>query len=99
MIPVNIQSQVKGKSDTTKVKKKRDALALEPGRKIPLKTDEGTWMSLDISPDGQTIAYPPTAVALKTFGSLIFKAESHVKLPMTKQTISNRQTEAWTVNT
>ena len=47
------------KADTTKKekpKKKRD-LPLEVGRRIPIKTDEGTWMSLDVSPDGKTIAF------------------------------------------
>ena len=28
-----------------------------PVRQIPIEVDEGTWMSLDISPDGQTIAF------------------------------------------
>jgi Tol biopolymer transport system component len=47
------------KADSTKKekpKKKRD-LPLEVGRRIPIKTDEGTWMSLDVSPDGKTIAF------------------------------------------
>jgi imidazolonepropionase-like amidohydrolase/Tol biopolymer transport system component len=47
------------KTDTTKKekpKKKRD-LPLEVGRIIPIKTNEGTWMSLDVSPDGKTIAF------------------------------------------
>ncbi|MFY8036531.1 MAG: amidohydrolase family protein [Cyclobacteriaceae bacterium] len=39
-----------------KPKKKRD-LPLEVGRRIPIKTTEGTWMSLDVSPDGKTIAF------------------------------------------
>lgn len=47
------------KADTTKKekpKKKKD-LPLEIGRRIAIKTDEGTWMSLDVSPDGKTIAF------------------------------------------
>jgi Tol biopolymer transport system component len=32
-------------------------LPLKPKRKIPLKTSEGTWTSLDISPDGKTIIF------------------------------------------
>ena len=49
----------KAKTDTAKVedKTKKKGLALKPGRKIRLKTTEGTWMSLDISPDGKTIAF------------------------------------------
>ena len=48
------------RQDTAKAATKADAkkpLPLEPGRKIPLKTDEGTWMSLDVSPDGKQIAF------------------------------------------
>jgi Tol biopolymer transport system component/imidazolonepropionase-like amidohydrolase len=47
------------KPDSTKKekqKKKKD-LPLEVGRRIPIKTNEGTWMSLDVSPDGKTIAF------------------------------------------
>lgn len=32
-------------------------LPLKPKRKIPLHTTEGTWTSLDISPDGKTIIF------------------------------------------
>jgi Tol biopolymer transport system component/imidazolonepropionase-like amidohydrolase len=32
-------------------------LPLKPGRKIEFDTDEGTWLSLDVSPDGQTIVF------------------------------------------
>lgn len=47
------------KTDTTKKEKseKKKDLPLEVGRKISIKTNEGTWMSLDISPDGKTIAF------------------------------------------
>jgi imidazolonepropionase-like amidohydrolase/Tol biopolymer transport system component len=47
------------KADSTKKekpKKKKD-LPLEVSRRIPIKTTEGTWMSLDVSPDGKTIAF------------------------------------------
>ena len=47
------------KTDSTKKekpKKKKD-LPLEVGRRIPVKTNEGTWMSLDVSTDGKTIAF------------------------------------------
>lgn len=46
--------------DTTKTpdkKKPKKALSLEPGRTLHLKTDEGTWLSLDVSPDGKTVAF------------------------------------------
>lgn len=47
------------KVDTTKTdtKKEKEGLPLEPGRKFHLKTDEGTWINLDVSPDGKTIAF------------------------------------------
>ena len=32
-------------------------LPLEPTRRLRLTTDEGTWMSLDVSPDGETIVF------------------------------------------
>ena len=47
------------KADSTKKeksKKKKD-LPLEIARRIPIKTNEGSWMSLDVSPDGKTIAF------------------------------------------
>ena len=32
-------------------------LPLKPAREVKFTTSEGTWMSVDISPDGQTIAF------------------------------------------
>ena len=32
-------------------------LSLDPARSIPIDTDEGSWLSLDVSPDGQTIVF------------------------------------------
>lgn len=54
-IPASAQEN-ETKQDSTK-KEKKEGLSLEPGRKIKLKTDEGTWMNLDVSPDGKTIAF------------------------------------------
>ena len=34
---------------------KKPDLELVPARSINLDTDEGTWISLDVSPDGRTI--------------------------------------------
>ncbi len=34
-----------------------EELPLKPGRKIEFDTDEGSWLSLDVSPDGQTIVF------------------------------------------
>ena len=43
-------------ADSTK-KKERKNLPLEPGRMLEMSTSEGSWMSLDVSPDGQTIVF------------------------------------------
>lgn len=44
------------KVDTAKTEKDKD-LPLESDRKVSLNTTEGTWMSVDVSPDGETIAF------------------------------------------
>ena len=38
-------------------KKKDEELPIKPTETIEFTTDEGTWMSLDVSPDGQTIVF------------------------------------------
>ena len=38
-------------------KDEKKGLPLKPARKIEFTTDEGTWLSLDVSPDGKTIAF------------------------------------------
>ena len=38
-------------------KKATKELPLEPERKISFTTDKGTWISLDVSPDGKTIVF------------------------------------------
>jgi Tol biopolymer transport system component len=46
------------KTDTTKTdKKKKKDLPLEPGRTFEFDLNEGSWMALDVSPDGQTIVF------------------------------------------
>jgi imidazolonepropionase-like amidohydrolase/Tol biopolymer transport system component len=35
----------------------RQELPMQPARTIALDTDEGTWISLDVSPDGQSIVF------------------------------------------
>jgi Tol biopolymer transport system component len=59
------QTQVKEKpKDDAKEKAKKDqpkkkvqGLPLEPDRTIEFTIDEGTWLSLDVSPDGKTIVF------------------------------------------
>lgn len=38
-------------------KDKKEGLPLKPARKVEFATDEGTWMSLDVSRDGKTIIF------------------------------------------
>ena len=52
----NAQQQ-DAKKDDPKAAEKKDELILKPEGKISFTTDEGTWMSLDVSPDGQTIVF------------------------------------------
>ncbi len=56
MIP-EVVAQEKEKSDSTKIEKKNKDLPMDPERLLEFNTTEGTWMSLDVSPDGQTIAF------------------------------------------
>ncbi|MFQ5694370.1 MAG: TolB family protein, partial [Terriglobia bacterium] len=37
--------------------KKKEGLPLEPTRTIEFTTDEATWLSLDVSPDGRTLVF------------------------------------------
>ncbi len=44
--------------DTTKSgKKEKKGLPLEPARNVAFTTDHGTWMSVDVSPDGRTLVF------------------------------------------
>jgi Tol biopolymer transport system component/imidazolonepropionase-like amidohydrolase len=53
------EKQAKGeeKPPEKKEEKKEEVLPLKPERKIAFTTDEATWMSLDISPDGRQIVF------------------------------------------
>jgi Tol biopolymer transport system component len=50
------QEKKEDKKDEKKDDKKK-GLPLKPDRKIEFTTDEGTWLSLDVSPDGKTIVF------------------------------------------
>jgi len=56
---VQEQAQDKDKKDEKKDDKKdeKKGLPLKPDHKITFTTDEGTWLSLDVSPDGKTIVF------------------------------------------
>src|ERR1035438_1349113 len=43
--------------DKKKTGEKKRALPLKTTRKVEFTTDEGTWLSLDVSPDGATIVF------------------------------------------
>ena len=49
------KDQAKEKKDQPK--KKTQGLPLNPDRTVEFTTDEGTWVSLDVSPDGKTIVF------------------------------------------
>ncbi|SFE77019.1 amidohydrolase family protein [Thermoflexibacter ruber] len=52
------QDAQNSKADSTKKEKKATKeLPLEPERKISFNTKEGTWISLDVSPDGKNIVF------------------------------------------
>ncbi|MEL7005842.1 MAG: amidohydrolase, partial [Bacteroidota bacterium] len=50
------EDSTKVEADSVKGKTKKD-LPLKAERTIHIKTDEGSWLSLDVSPDGKTIAF------------------------------------------
>jgi Tol biopolymer transport system component/imidazolonepropionase-like amidohydrolase len=52
-----LQQQETAQADTTKQEKKNENLPLEPGRTVTIDTDQGTWISLDVSPDGRMIVF------------------------------------------
>ena len=55
MASLGLFAQEKEK-DSTK-KKATKELPLEPTRTVKFTTTEGTWMSLDVSPDGKTLVF------------------------------------------
>ncbi|WP_103071515.1 amidohydrolase family protein [Aquimarina sediminis] len=45
------------KKEKDSIKKATKELPLEPERTVSFTTDQGTWISLDVSPDGKTIVF------------------------------------------
>ena len=56
LIQTNAQSQNNSKKDST-IFTTYKGLPLKATRSIPLKTNEGTWTSVNISPDGKTLIF------------------------------------------
>ena len=50
-------AQEEKKDNAKKEEKKYKNLPIKAERFFDLDTDEGTWMSLDVSPDGKTIVF------------------------------------------
>ena len=56
--PLVVSAQEPGKpAEKKEEKKEKKGLTLKPERKIEFSTDEATWLSLDVSPDGKTIVF------------------------------------------
>ncbi|MEO8474397.1 MAG: amidohydrolase family protein [Chryseolinea sp.] len=51
------QEPKKDSTETEKEPDKKIKLPLKVARRVPIKTMEGTWMSLDVSPDGRSVAF------------------------------------------
>ncbi len=45
------------KSDSLKITKHDKDLPMDPDRVVAFSTDEGSWMSVDVSPDGKSLAF------------------------------------------
>jgi len=56
-VALPLQDADSTKADTTQAKKKDKPLPLEAARTVSFRTDEGSWLSLDVSPDGQTLVF------------------------------------------
>ncbi len=58
LIPVLVSTTVSAADTASKDKKKWDVEAAHgPSRSVEITTDEGTWMNLDVSPDGREIVF------------------------------------------
>src|SRR5262249_42596301 len=56
-LAVLAQEDKKDSDKEDKKEEKKEELPLKAEKKIEFTTDEGTWMSLDISPDGKTLVF------------------------------------------
>src|SRR3990172_7921546 len=55
--PLAAQEKKEEAKAEKKDEKKKEGLPLQPERKVEFTTDEGTWLSLDVAPDGKTIVF------------------------------------------
>ncbi|MCA1614014.1 MAG: hypothetical protein LC800_07660, partial [Acidobacteria bacterium] len=51
------KEEKKEEGEKKKEEKKEEGLPLKPEGKVEFATDEGTWMSVDLSPDGGSIVF------------------------------------------
>lgn len=56
-VPLSVLAQDAEKPEDKKDEKKAEELPLKPAGSVKFTTNEGTWMSLDVSNDGQTILF------------------------------------------
>ena len=57
MFSFNLYAQSDKHKDEKKKTKENKNLPIKPDRFFELSTNTGSWMSLDVSPDGQTIVF------------------------------------------
>ncbi|MEZ5427536.1 MAG: amidohydrolase family protein [Pyrinomonadaceae bacterium] len=57
MTPGLLRVRAQAKIGEKKDEKEKKELPLKPERKIEFTTDEGTWVSVDVSPDGKTLIF------------------------------------------
>ena len=55
--PLAAQEKKPEEKKEEKKDEKKSPLLLKPERKVEFSTDEATWLSLDVSPDGRTIVF------------------------------------------
>ena len=54
---VGQEGETKAEEEDKPKKEKKKDLPLEPGRNLEFTAEEGSWISLDVSPDGRTIVF------------------------------------------
>ena len=57
VLPIAADSQERAEGGGGAARGAAAELPLKPSRNVRFTTDEGTWMSLDVSPDGRTIVF------------------------------------------